>query len=182
MIEFDDGVCHLYDNPLGIMTNAPSFPWQLENLRQYTGMSAQNSPPLTLAGQALIVTGHGQGMWGLPGDYTPPSRFVRLAVLTHFSDQQADASGNLNLGQHILNTFTIPRGIIVDKDAEGKIISVETTQWATFRDLTNRVLYFKTYDNHTLRKIDLRALDFSASGIKRIAMFGNNETVIDLTE
>jgi len=26
VVEYDQGVCHIYDNPLGIMTNAPHFP------------------------------------------------------------------------------------------------------------------------------------------------------------
>jgi choloylglycine hydrolase len=180
VVEFDKGMCNVFDNPLGIMTNAPSFPWQIANLRQYTGMSTEVSPPLSLDGLKMVSTGHGQGMWGMPGDYTPPSRFVRLAMLTHFSDQQADAIHNLNLCEHVINTFAIPKGIIVDKDAKGKIFSSETTQWVTFRDLTNRIMYFKTYDNQTLRKIDLKELDFSAKEIKRMQMFGSQETVIDL--
>jgi choloylglycine hydrolase len=180
VVEFDKGECNVYDNPLGIMTNAPSFPWQLSNLRQYAGMSPEIPVPLTLDGLKLVPTGHGQGMMGIPGDYTPPSRFVRLAMLTHFAEQQPDASHNLNLCEHVINTFSIPRGIIVDKDAAGKVISAETTQWVTFRDLTNRVLYFKTYDNSNLRKIDLKEVDFSVKTIRRLPMFSIPETVIDL--
>ncbi|MCX6248032.1 MAG: choloylglycine hydrolase family protein [Bacteroidetes bacterium] len=180
VIEFDKGQCNIYDNPMGIMTNAPSFPWQITNLRQYIGMSAQEPKALTVDGLKFNPTGHGQGMMNLPGDYTPPSRFVRLAMLTNFADRQPDAASNLNLSEHIINTFTIPKGIIVDKDASGKVVSAETTQWVTFRDLTNRILYFNTYDNPTLRKIDLKELDFSAKEIRRIAMFGLKETIIDV--
>jgi len=180
VVEFDKGECKVYDDPLGIMTNAPSFPWQITNLRQYAGMSPEIPLPLVLDGLKLVPTGHGQGMWGIPGDYTPPSRFIRLAMLTHFADQQPDATHNLNLSEHIINTFDIPRGIIVDKDANGKFISAETTQWVTFRDLTNRILYFKTYDNPNLRKIDLKDIDFSAKEIRRLPMFGLPETIINL--
>jgi len=180
VVEFDKGECNIYDNPLGIMTNAPSFPWQLTNLRQYTGMSPDNSLPLTLDGLKLIPTGHGQGMWGIPGDITPPSRFVRLAMLTHFCDQQPDATRNLNLCEHIINSFTIPQGIILDKDANGKIMSAEITQWVSFHDLTNKIMYFKTYDNPNLRMINLKDLDFSAKGIKRLPMFGAKEIITDL--
>jgi choloylglycine hydrolase len=179
VIEFDKGQCNIYDNPMGIMTNAPSFPWQITNLRQYIGMSAQEPPARIVDGIKFNPTGHGEGMMNIPGDYTPPSRFVRLAMLTTFSDRQTDAASNLNLSEHIINTFTIPKGIIVDKDASGKIVSSETTQWVTFRDVTNRVMYFNTYDNPNLRKLDLKTLDFSGTTIKRIGMYGAKEAVID---
>jgi len=180
VVEFDKGECNIYDNPLGIMTNAPSFPWQLTNLRQYIGMSAQVPKPVSLDGIKLNPTGHGEGMWGIPGDLTPPSRFVRLAMLTAFAEQQPDATRNLNLCQHIINTFAIPKGVIIDKDASGKVVSEETTQWVSFRDLTNRIFYFKTYDNQTLRMLDLKTLDFMTKGIRRLSMYGTSETIIDI--
>ena len=60
-------------------------------------------------------------MFGIPGDYTPPSRFVRLAMFERFVNRQDDKEGNLNLCQQIINTFTIPFGIIVDQDAQGNV-------------------------------------------------------------
>ncbi|MFA6034227.1 MAG: linear amide C-N hydrolase, partial [Myxococcota bacterium] len=88
VIEYENGVCNVYDNPLGIMTNAPRFPWQVTNLRQYVGMRSDMPEPVKVSGLTLTPTGHGAGMLGLPGDLTPPSRFVRLAVLTRFADAQ----------------------------------------------------------------------------------------------
>jgi choloylglycine hydrolase len=182
VIEFDHGVCNIYDDPLGIMTNSPSFPWQMNNLRQYLGMN--NGTPATYSAPQfdLRPTGHGEGMIGLPGDYTPPSRFVRLGVFLRYVDQQPEAWSNLNLSQHVINTFTIPFGMIVDKGPDGKIQASESTQWVTFRDLTNRILYFKTYDNPTLRKIDFSKLDFTGTEIRRIPMYGTKETIVEVTK
>ena len=182
VVEYDKGQCNIYDNPLGIMTNSPSLPWHYTNLRQYIGFENTNPIPVKAGGFAFSPTGHGDGMFGIPGDYTPPSRFVRLAMFENFVTRQPDASSNLNLCQHVINTFSIPFGIIVDKDANGNIISNESTQWVTFRDLTNRVFYFKTYENPTLRKIDLIKLDFSGKGVTRIPMYGSQETIIDVTK
>ena len=89
---------------------------------------------------------------------------------------------NLTLCQYLINTFSIPFGMIVDKDANGNIVSNESTQWVTFRDLTNRFFYFKTYENPTLRKLDLTKLDFSGKEIRRIAMYGSQETIVDVTK
>ncbi|MCD4775477.1 MAG: choloylglycine hydrolase family protein [Candidatus Aegiribacteria sp.] len=179
VIEFDQGQLHIYDNPLGIMTNSPNFHWMMTNLRQYVGMNVSMVQTQYYAGVQLLPTGHGSGMFGLPGDLTPPSRFVRMAVLTHFADSVPDARGALNLAQHIINTLDITRGMVVDKDSSGNIVSSETTQWVTFRDLTNKIFYFRTYDNFTLRKIDLNQLDFSTC--QTISLTEDDEVIIDVT-
>ncbi|MEI7982834.1 MAG: choloylglycine hydrolase family protein, partial [Bacteroidota bacterium] len=181
VVEYDKGQCNIYDNPLGIMTNSPSLPWHYTNLRQYIGLENTNPIPIKAGGFTFNPTGHGDGMVGIPGDYTPPSRFVRLAMFEKFVARQPDAASNLNLCQHVINTFTIPFGIIVDKDPNGNIVSSESTQWVTFRDLTNRIYYFNTYENPTLRKIDLTKLDFSGKEVKHIPMYGTQQTIIDLT-
>ncbi len=182
VVEYDKGQCNIYDNPFGIMTNSPSLPWQYTNLRQYIGLDNINPMPVKAGGFTFNPTGHGDGMFGIPGDYTPPSRFVRLAMFEKFVTRQPDAASNLNLCQHVINTFTIPFGIIVDKDASGNVVSKESTQWVTFRDITNRQFYFKTYENPTLRKIDLKRLDFTGKEIKRISMYGSTENIVDITK
>jgi choloylglycine hydrolase len=180
VVEYDKGQCNIYDNPLGIMTNSPSFPWHHTNLRQYIGLENVNPIPVKAGGFTFTTTGHGDGMLGIPGDYTPPSRFVRLAMFEKFVTRQPDAASNLNLCEHVINTFSIPFGIIVDKDASGNIVSNESTQWVTFRDQTNRIIYFKTYENPTLRMIDLKDLDFSVKEIRRIPMYGTQQSIIDI--
>jgi choloylglycine hydrolase len=182
VIEYEKGDLHIYDNPLGIMTNAPNFPWMLTNLRNYVGMNTGMLPPATFGGKTFNTTGHGSGMFGLPGDITPPARFVRLAVMTKFADETVNAESALNLAQHIVSSLHIVRGMAVDRDKAGKIVASETTQWSTYRDMTNRVYYFRTYDNFNLRKIDLKKLDFNAAKIKTIPMFADKEIIVDMTQ
>lgn len=182
VIEFDEkGAMQLYDNPLGILTNAPDFPWHIKHLRQFIGMNDQNPNPRDMSGIKLIPTGHGAGMVGLPGDLTPPSRFIRLGVTTYFANQADNADKGLNLCQHIVNAFNIVRGMAVDRSPEGKVTVNETTQWASFRDLTNKVFYFQTYENPDLRKIDLGKLDFSSDKVKFIQMYGDPQSIKDVT-
>jgi choloylglycine hydrolase len=139
-------------------------------------------PSAPFGGKTLNTTGHGSGMFGLPGDITPPARFVRLAVTTKFADETANAEGALNLAQHIVSSLHIVRGMAVDRDKAGKIVASETTQWSTYRDMTNRVYYFRTYDNFNLRKVDLKKLDFNATDIKTIPMFADKEIIVDMTQ
>jgi choloylglycine hydrolase len=182
VMEFDEGgKVRIYDNPLGILTNAPDFPWHIKHLRQYIGMRDENPKPMEMAGVKLIPTGNGAGMIGLPGDLTPPSRFIRLGVTTYFADQAENAEKALNLCQHIVNAFNIVSGLVVERSPQGKVVAKETTQWASFRDLTNKVFYFQTYENLDLRKVDLRKLDFSADKVRFIQMYGDPQSVKDVT-
>lgn len=182
VLEFRGGKVESYDNPLGILTNAPNFPWHVNYLRQFIGMSNENPKPREMAGMKFIPTGHGAGMIGLPGDLTPPSRFVRLGVTTHFADRPETAQEALNQCQHIVNAFCIVSGMIVERSPEGKVVAKETTQWVSFRDLKNKVFYFQTYENPDLRKIDLRKLDFKADKVKFIQMYGDPQSIKDVTD
>lgn len=182
VVEFGDGEVNLYDNPLGILTNAPDFPGHIKHMRQFIGMSNENPKPEDMSGLKFMPTGHGAGMIGLPGDLTPPSRFVRLGVTTHFADQPENGAQSLNVCQHIVNAFNIVSGMVVEKSPEGKVVSKETTQFATFRDLTNKILYFQTYENPDLRKVDLRKLDFTGDKLKFIRMDGDTQSVKDVTD
>jgi len=181
VMEFEDGVVKMYDNPLGILTNSPNFPWHVNNLRQYIGMSNEDVKPRDMSGVKLIPTGHGAGMIGLPGDLTPPSRFVRVGVTTHFADQPDTVEQALNVCQHIVNGFCIVSGVIVERSEQGKVIGKETTQFVSYRDLKNRIFYFQTYENPDLRKIDLRKVDFTGDKVKLIQMNADTQAIKDVT-
>ena len=182
VIEAENGELHIYDNPVGILTNAPNFPFMLNNLRNYIGMRNEVAQKQTFGSAPLMPTGHGSGMFGLPGDLTPPSRFVRLATQIHWADQAADAQGLLNLAEHLANSVDIVRGMAVDKNAQGAVASSETTQWTAFKDLTSKVWYYRTYDNMQLRKIDLKTLDFSGGKRRQATFYGLPQTVTDITD
>lgn len=82
VIEPIKGRLVIYDNPLGVMSNSPSFDWHMTNLRNYIALNPRNVPPVKINGETFRQLGQGSGMLGLPGDFTPPSRFVRAAVFS----------------------------------------------------------------------------------------------------
>ena len=82
VLEYVNGELKIHDNPLGVMTNSPTFDWHLTNLRNYVNLSVTNVPPVDIAGIKLPGFGQGSGMLGLPGDFTPPSRFVRAVAFS----------------------------------------------------------------------------------------------------
>jgi choloylglycine hydrolase len=86
VVEFLDGKINLFDNPVGVLTNAPEFPWQVTNLRNYLNLSVVNKGPVKIDGNVLEPTGQGNGLLGIPGDWTPPSRFVKIAYIKQALD------------------------------------------------------------------------------------------------
>ncbi len=49
-------------------------------------------------------------------------------------------------------------------------MSYAVTQWATVRDLTNRRVYFRTYESMRIRMVDLTRLDFGGDKIRTIVL------------
>ena len=168
VIEYIKGELVLYDNPLGVMTNSPSFDWHMTNLRNYVHLFTPQPIKISLHGVELFPTGQGSNFWGLPGDFTPPSRFVRLVTLSQTAHPAATADEGVNLAINIINNITIPRGSVVEE--KGDIKQFEYTQWTTICDLTNTRLYYRTYDNHCYRYVDAKKLSFKGKTIKRIIM------------
>ena len=82
VIEPVDKTLKIYDDPLGVLTNSPTFDWHMTNLSNYVNLTATNVPPATAGELKISSFGQGSGMHGLPGDFTPPSRFVRAVAFS----------------------------------------------------------------------------------------------------
>jgi choloylglycine hydrolase len=160
VVEFLDHEIQVTDNPVGVLTNYPPFPDQLANLGSYAGLTANDATFVEMGGQRFHPAGHGSGMMGLPGDSTPPSRFVRAAYLKHFATPVTSATAACNLAFHILNDVDIPMGTSRSKSTTGE--QSDYTQWVVVKDLTNKVLYTRFYDNMMVYSVDLKALKFPA--------------------
>jgi choloylglycine hydrolase len=153
----------------------------MTNLRNYVNLSPDNAERLELGGTAFNKTGNGSGMLGVPGDFTPPSRFVRTAMLAHFSNKPKDAPGAVNLAAHVLNSVDIPRGVVKSREKDLKNVE-DYTQWVVIKDLTGRALYIRCYDGMAFRKIDMKKVTFE-KGLKTkpAAIESGDPGVIDIT-
>jgi choloylglycine hydrolase len=180
VVEFVGGKTNVYNNKLGVVTNSPIYSWQLTNLRNYLNLSPYTPVPVTLNGATFAATGQGAGMVGLPGDVSPPSRFVKMVIYLKTALQTQDAAGALNLAQHIINNVDIPLGTVRAKGQNG-IIQYEITQWVVFKDLTNKVFYYKTYNDPTLHAVSLAKIDFSSKATMLKMPINGNATIIDVT-
>lgn len=177
VIEPIGGKLRIYDDPLGVLTNAPTFDWHLTNLSNYVGLTPTMKPSVSLSGYTVAGFGQGSGFYGLPGDFTPPSRFVRAVAYQESAVQPATSADAVQQAFHILNNFDIPVGAVRDT-VQGKTID-EYTLWTTAEDLQHLQLYFRTFDDQTLRSVDVRKALASAGGkIAELPMQSGRSTPI----
>lgn len=147
IVEYVGGELKIHPNVAHTLTNAPAYDWHLTNLRNYINLSTIGVTARPLATGNVTQLGQGTAMLGMPGDYTPPSRFVRAAFLRNYATQPANAKEATQLVSHILNNVDIPIGIAQSKEGD-KIIS-DYTQFVAIKDLTNNKMYVTDYAHRT---------------------------------
>lgn len=159
VLEIVGGVPHFYENEVGVLTNAPGFEWQVTNLNNYVNLRPGNVEPYGMDATTLRAFGATAGFLGLPGDDTPPSRFVRAAFFRATAPQRATAFATVQECFHLLNNFDVPIGL---EHPAGQCPDIPSaTQWTSAIDLTHRVVYYKTAYNNTIRSIDLSQINFA---------------------
>lgn len=173
VIEYVDGTLHVHDNPLGTMSNSPTFDWHMTNLRNYVNFSLVNRPPVKVGSLTLTGFGQGTGMLGLPGDFTPPSRFVRAVAYSTSVLPSKTGDDSVLQAFHILNNFDIPKGSAREgeKDEHGNIVA-DYTLWTSASDLKARRYHFRTHENSQIRSVDLMKMNLDTPSITKISMAG----------
>jgi len=180
--EYIDGKLNIHDAPLGTLTNSPPYDWQTINVGNYVDLSPVNVAERTLGKFTAVNYGQGSGAVGLPGDMTPPSRFIRAALFSHWATPGATASDTVNIGFHVLNTFDIFNGAIQSNTADQtantkgflsstgqpKLVNTDTTEWAVAHDRTNLKTYVRTYNGLAIQMVDLKKLNFDEPGLRTI--------------
>ena len=181
VIEYVDGARREYDNPLGILTNSPPFDWQLLNLRNYINLSPMNVEVLNLGKMKLKPLGQGSGLLGLPGDFSPASRFVRAAFFTQSALTPLNGIEGVRLAFHLLNTFDIFEGAI-QSSGQGappylRKRGLEKTQWAIVHDQTHLKSYVRMYEGLLIERVDFDQIDFKRGELRQIAPTRDFQTV-----
>lgn len=155
VVEFLDNEMHMHDNAVGVLTNSPTFNWHTTNLRNYIGLTNVEAQPRNLMGMTVTPTGNGTGLLGMPGDVTPPSRFVRATVLSQVTTTAATAREAANQAFHCLDLVSVPRHLAASGDY---------TQWYVVRDHDNGVYHVRTYDGWQTDTHDLGDLGVTSAG------------------
>ncbi|MCX2452056.1 choloylglycine hydrolase family protein [Pedobacter sp. PLR] len=164
VVEYTHGELHMHDNPIGVLTNSPDYMWHYTNLSNYVNLTPINVTELPLKNMTdkraklppVKAFGQGTGLLGLPGDYTPPSRFIRAVFYSQSVIPVKENEEAVLQAFHILDAFDIPLGTI--RDSQG---DPEYTQWTVASDLEKRKFYFHTVNDRTIRMVDLANWKFT---------------------
>lgn len=151
----------IYDNPVGVLTNNPSFGFQTTNLCQYMNLTTSCPQNCFSNIKSLAPFGQGLGSFGLPGDYSPASRFVKAAYLSMNSVCEKDEMSSISQLFHILDSVSMVRGSVVTSQK-----LYDTTTYACCINATKGRYYYKTYSNYQLTAVDIRRENLEAETLK----------------
>jgi choloylglycine hydrolase len=180
VVEPVDGTLKLHDAPLGVMTNAPTYDWHMTNLSNYINLSVKDIDRAKVGGVTVPAFGSGSGLLGLPGAFTPPSRFVRAVVYSQSAVPNPTANEAVLAAFHILNQFDIPKGAVMNS-AVGEP-TAEITEWTSVADLKNLRWYFRTVADQSIRVVDLKeALDAAKGEIATIEMETSTQPIANVS-
>lgn len=156
-----DGL-HIYDNPVGVLTNNPPFETQMFMLNNYMSLSPKQPQNTFANGLALNSYSRGMGALGLPGDLSSASRFARVAF-TKMNSISAD-SENESVSQffHILGSVDQQLGCC--EVSEGKY---EITIYTSCCNTTKGIYYYTTYNNHQISAVDMRKENLDSTELMR---------------
>ena len=113
IIEPDEGGISVYRETIGVLTNSPGYLWHRTNLRNYVAVTNLNKPPQTIVNFEISEFGERLGGgFGLPGDYSPPARFVKMAFLKEFAVKGKDEVQGVTKMFHNFAPVDTPEGIL----------------------------------------------------------------------
>jgi choloylglycine hydrolase len=152
----------------------------MTNLANYINLSPKDVVQEKLGGTTLSAFGSGSGMLGLPGDFTPPSRFVRAAMFSQAAVPNETAEDTVFATFHILNQFDIPKGSVINAAVGDP--APEITEWTSVADLKNLRWYFRTHEDQSIRMVDLKQAVAAAKGeIATIEMEATRQPYADVS-
>ncbi|XZJ10095.1 choloylglycine hydrolase [Clostridium perfringens] len=152
---------NVFDNNIGVLTNSPTFDWHVANLNQYVGLRYNQVPEFKLGDQSLTALGQGTGLVGLPGDFTPASRFIRVAFLRDAMIKNDKDSIDLIEFFHILNNVAMVRGSTRTVEEKSDL-----TQYTSCMCLEKGIYYYNTYENNQINAIDINKENLDGNEIK----------------
>lgn len=150
----------VYDNPLGLLTNNPTFDIQLFNLNNYMSMSPNPPENLFSKDLQLDIYSRGLGAIGLPGDLSSMSRFVKAAFTKMNSISGDSESEAISQFFHILGSVEQQRGCA--QVGGGKY---EITIYSSCCNTYKGIYYYKTYENSQITSVDMHKEDLDGDNL-----------------
>jgi len=183
------GVYTVYDS-IGVMTNSPTYPEHMANLKDYIGSSpelrSKEIKSITLNGQKIEGTAGSADRLMSAAD-TSRDRFIRMAIWRYLADEGKNFTNNemLATGTTVLSKVFVPKDndkgtYYYQKIEDGKVVGANTgyTQYVVAYDLTNKTVYLQPYDTLGWTKLSLADIDKTQRTTYPIVR-GRNVGVVD---
>lgn len=156
-----DGL-HIYNNPVGVLTNNPPFETQMFLLNNYMSLSPKQPKNCFASTLPLSTYSRGMGGIGLPGDLSSASRFARAAFTKMNSVSGTTENESVSQFFHILGSVEQQRGCCEVSD--GKF---EITIYTSCCNATKGIYYYTTYENHQISAVDMHKENLDSSQLIR---------------
>jgi penicillin V acylase-like amidase (Ntn superfamily) len=177
VVEFTEGKLNVYDNPVGVMTNIPEFPWHLKNLNNYAQLSNVDRNSGTFGSLKVNSPDGGNALAGIPFTQISSGRFVKAAFFTNYVRKAKTPAEAIQTLSHVINNFDRPYDLSIDLPtggigAEGgdpNATSSEVTLFTTMNDLAQNQFYIRPINSINFSKIDLRKLA-GVKGVKKVSL------------
>ena len=164
-----DGI-KIYENPVGVLTNNPTFDKQMFELNNYMNLSTK-SPKNTFAKSLnLDKYSRGMGAIGLPGDLSSQSRFIRAAFVKMNSVSKEEEKESVSQFFHILNSVEQQRGCCELDDG-----IFEITIYTSCCNASKGIYYYTTYDNHQITAIDMHKENLNSENLIRYPLIKDEQ-------
>lgn len=158
---------NIYENRLGVLTNNPPFPLQLEKIEEYNYLSNEDKP--ITSNQDVQYYSKGTGAIGLPGDLSSSSRFVRVAfVKRHSVCEDAEE-------ESVAQFFRVLGSVFQTRGSNKTEYGLEITRYTSCCNTDKGIYYYTTYDNLQISAVDMHNENLNSSEIiKYPLIFKNN--------
>lgn len=142
VVEFKNGEAMFYENVTQILTNNPGLDYQLSNLNNFANLKNYNFESISpTSGNEF----HGAGMYGLPGDWMSPGRFIRgYFMIKEGQNYISNTEEAVNLASKIINSVSLIKGIDL---GVSEISDPIYTQLQIIKDVKNNKIYLRRYDD-----------------------------------
>ena len=140
----------IYDNPVGVLTNNPTFDYHMYNLSNFMGLSIADPVNSFAPGLVLEPYFRGMGALGLPGDTSSASRFVKAAFVKLNSASGESEAESVSQFFHILKSVEMQRGCVLLRN--GKL---DLTIYSSCCNTDRGIYYYTTYDNSSITAVDM---------------------------
>lgn len=132
---------NVFDNPYNVLTNNPPFNYHIENIKNYMNLSIEDPKNKILKKLNIKPYSYGQGLIGLPGDYSSSSRFIKaLFVKENIVFENSE----------INDFFTCLESVKMIKGTVKTHNGLEYTRYSCCIDTTNCIYYYKKYNDNNI--------------------------------